>query len=136
MYGCHGKLLRIDLTEKTTKVEMISDEVYKNYLGGKGLGAYLLLKYLAPKIDPLSPDNKLIFATGPVTGTSFPSAGRYGVYAKSPQTGLFGESYSGGHVAPVIKQAGYDAIIIEGAAKEPLYLHISDHGVEFGDASA
>jgi len=135
MYGVYGKLLRIDLTKKSVKEETIPDDAFQKYLGGKGLGAYLLLKYLTPKVDPLSPDNKLIFTTGPATGTSFPSAGRYGVFAKSPQTGFFGEGYSGGHVAPVIKQTGYDAIMIEGAAKDPLYLHVSDHGVEFGDAS-
>ncbi len=135
MYGFYGKLLRVDLTEKTVKEENISDDVLQKYLGGKGLGTHLLLKYLPAKVDPISPDNKLVFVTGPAAGTIIPAAGRFGVFAKSPQTNLLGQSYSGGHVAPAIKGTGYDAIMLEGASMDPVYLHISDEGVEFGDAA-
>ncbi len=135
MYGFYGKLLRINLTDQTVKEEAIPDDVLKKYLGGKGLGAYLLLQYLPAKIDPLSPENKIIFTTGPATDTSIPAAGRHGVFAKSPQTGFFGESFAGGHTAPAMKRTGYDAFIIEGAAVEPTYLHISDQGVVFGCAA-
>jgi aldehyde:ferredoxin oxidoreductase len=135
MHGFFGKLLRIDLSAKSIKTEDIPDEVLQTYLGGKGLAVYLLQKYLPAGVDPLSPENILIFATGPATGTTIPAAGRYGVFAKSPQTGFLGEAYSGGHTSPAMKRTGYDAFMIEGAAKEPVYLHISDQGIEFGNAS-
>ena len=135
MYGFHGKVLRVDLTNRSTKEEAIPEDVQEKYLGGKGLGSYLLLKHLQPGVDALSPDNKIVFSTGPVADTVVPAASRFGVYAKSPLTGFFGESYSGGHVAPVMKRTGYDAFMIEGASDEPVYLHISDMGVEFADAS-
>lgn len=135
MHGFHGKFLRINLTDKTYEEAGIPEEVQEKYLGGKGLAGYLLLEYLAPGTDPLSPENKLIFATGPATGTTVPAAGRHGVFSKSPLTGFFGESYSGGYTAPAIKGTGYDAIMIEGASEEPMYLHVSDSGVEFESAS-
>ncbi len=135
MYGSYGKLLRINLSDKTYKEEAIPDQALEQYLGGKGLGAYLLYKYLPEKADPLSPDNKLIFVTGPAADTSIPAASRYGVFAKSPQTGFIGMSFSGGHTAPAMKRTGYDAFMFEGASSEPVYLHISDEGVIFGDAS-
>ncbi len=135
MYGFHGKVLRVDLTNRSTKEEAIPEDVQEKYLGGKGLGSYLLLKHLQPGVDALSPDNKIVFSTGPVADTVVPAASRFGVYAKSPLTGFFGESYSGGHVAPVMKRTGYDAFMIEGASEEPVYLHISDTGVTFADAS-
>jgi len=135
MNGFYGKLLRINLTEQTVHEESIPEEVLRQYLGGKGLSAYYLYQELPARLDPYSPDNKLMFATGPVADTTFPAASRYGVYAKSPLTGLFGESYAGGHTAPAMKRTGFDAFIIEGAASKPVYLHISDRGVEFEDAS-
>ncbi len=135
MHGFHGRILRIDLSERKATDERVPDEVLRQYLGGKGLATYLLLQHLPAGIDPLSPENKLIFATGPAADTTVPAASRYGVFAKSPQTGGFGESYSGGHTAAAMKRTGYDAFMIEGAAREPVYLHISDQGVELGDAS-
>jgi aldehyde:ferredoxin oxidoreductase len=121
--------------ERSTKVEIIPDEVFQKYLGGKGLGNYLLLEYLEPNVDPLSSNNKLIFVTGLTTDTTIPAASRYGVFAKSPQTGFIGESFSGGHTAPAMKRTGYDAIILEGAADSPVFLHISDKDVEYFDAT-
>lgn len=135
MYGFFGKLLRVNLTDKTFQEDEIPEDALKQYLGGKALGAYLLLKYLPPKTDPLSPESKFIFATGPASNTRVAAAGRHGVFAKSPQTGFFGESYAGGHTAPMMRRTGYDAIMLEGASPDPLYLHISDQGVEFNDAS-
>jgi len=135
MDGLYGKFLRINLTNQEVQEETIPEDVQKKYLGGKGLAGYLLLNYMEAGVDPLSPDNKLIFATGPATGTTVPAAGRHGVFAKSPLTGYFGESYSGGYTAAAIKKTGYDAIMLEGASEKPLYLHISDQGVEFKDAS-
>jgi len=135
MKGFYGKLLRINLTEKNHRVEDIPEEVFKKYLGGKGLGTYLLLKYLAPGVDPLSPENILIFTNGFTTGTNVFGSSRYGVFTKSPATGLYSESYSGGHVAPAISATGYDAIMLEGAGIEPVYLEISDEKVVFHEAS-
>ncbi|MBC2721681.1 aldehyde ferredoxin oxidoreductase family protein [Desulfosporosinus sp.] len=135
MKGFFGRLLRINLTTKSYMVNEISEEILKTYLGGKGLGSYLLLENVSPGVDPLSDDNKLIFIAGPASGTPMWGSSRYGVYSKSPLTGLYGESYSGGKVAPVIRKTGYDAIILEGASDIPLSLEISDSKVEFRNAS-
>lgn len=135
MFGFYGKLLRVNLTTKETSVEEISPEIFKSYLGGKGLGSYLLLQNVSPGTDPFSPDNKIIFATGNATGTNMWGSSRYGVFTRSPLTGLYAESYSGGKVAPALKKTGYDAIILEGRAQKPVYLEISDKKVVFHDAS-
>lgn len=135
MKGFFGKLLRIDLTRQSYVQETIPDRVFKQYLGGKGLGSYLLLQNIKPGIDPLSPDNKLIFTTGPSTDTAMVGSSRYGVFGKSPLTGGYAESYAGGRVAPVMRRTGYDAIIFEGAADKPVMVEISDSSVLFHDAS-
>ncbi|MEM2925749.1 MAG: aldehyde ferredoxin oxidoreductase family protein, partial [Methanocellales archaeon] len=134
MLAFHNRILMVDLNEKKHKVEKISSAILKRYLGGKGLASYLMLKKISPGIDPLSPENKIIFATGPATATAMPTSGKYGVFAKSPLTHAYAESYSGGQVGPKIKATGYDAIIIEGAARTPVYLEISDSGVKFHSA--
>jgi aldehyde:ferredoxin oxidoreductase len=135
MKGFYGKLLRINLTDKSFSIENIGEEIFRKYLGGKGLGSYLLLNNVGLGVDPLSPENKLIFVAGSSTGTGMWGSARYGVYSKSPQTNLYAESYSGGKVAPAIRKTGYDAIILEGAASSPLYLEISDTQVVFHDAT-
>ncbi|MEA1964977.1 MAG: aldehyde ferredoxin oxidoreductase family protein [Candidatus Aerophobetes bacterium] len=135
MYGFFNQLLRIDLSNQSYKVEDISDEVLKTYFGGKGSGSYLLLNEVKERIDPLSEDNKLIFAVGNATDSRIPAASRYGVFSKSPLTNFYGESYSGGKVAPHISRTGYDAIIFEGASKSPVFVEISDEGVKFHSAS-
>lgn len=135
MAAMFGKVLVIDLTGSNISEKKIGPEVQAKYIGGKGLGSYLMLKMIQPGINPLSPQNKLIFATGPATDTPLPPAGRYGVFSKSPQTGVYAESYSGGHVAPVMKRTGYDAIVVSGAATKPCFIHISPEGVSFHDAS-
>ncbi|MGD2176497.1 MAG: aldehyde ferredoxin oxidoreductase family protein [Anaerolineae bacterium] len=135
MNGFHNRSLRVNLTEQTWAAEHLSDEVLSRYLGGKGLGAHLLLENATPGVDPLAPQSPLVVTTGPATGTDLAPASRYALFAKSPLTGIFGESYSGGHVAPKISSTAYDAIVIEGAADRPVYLEISDQGVKFGDAA-
>ncbi|MFZ5646289.1 MAG: aldehyde ferredoxin oxidoreductase family protein [Bacillota bacterium] len=135
MKGFYGKLLRINLTDKSFIVEDIPERILKSYLGGKGIGSYLLLNNVPAGTDPLGSDNKLIFTTGPGTDTILPGASRYGIYSKSPLTGLYAESYSGGKAAPVIRRTGYDAIIVEGISTEPVYLIVSDDKVAFRDAS-
>lgn len=135
MKGFYGKLLRVDLTRQSHVEEPVPDAILEQYLGGKGLGSHLLLENVAPGVDPLSPGNKLIFTTGAATDTVMVGNSRYGVYGKSPQTGGYAESYSGGRVAPAMRRTGYDAIIIEGASAEPVMLEISDSGVTFHDAA-
>ena len=135
MKGFFGKLLRIDLTRQSYTQETIPDDVFKQYLGGKGLGSYLLLQNIKPGTDPLAPDNKLIFTTGPSTDTAMVGSSRYGVFGKSPLTGGYAESYAGGKVAPAMRRTGYDAIIFEGAADKPVMVEISDTGITFHDAS-
>ncbi len=135
MYGSHGKLLIINLTSSSITVKDIEPEVFRNYLGGKGLGSYLLMKMLPPGVDPLSAENMLIFTTGPAVDTPLAPASRYGVFSKSPATGLYSESYSGGHLPPVMKRTGFDAIAITGASPQPCFISITDHGVNFYDAA-
>jgi aldehyde:ferredoxin oxidoreductase len=135
MHGFYNRLLRVDLSARTWTAEPIADEVLARYLGGKGLASQLLLDNVPAGVEPLAPENPLILATGPATGTVLAPASRFGLYAKAPQTGIFTESYSGGHVAPKIKATGYDAMVFQGAADEPVFLEISDEGVVFHDAA-
>lgn len=135
MEGFHNKILHVDLTEGSFREESIGDEVYRTFLGGKGLGTYLLLNNTKAGVDPLSEGNALIFAIGPATDTMVWGSSRYGVFTKSPLTGFYTESYAGGKVAEPISRTGYDAVVIRGASKKPVYLEISNGDVEFHDAS-
>jgi len=135
MFGYVGKILRVDLTHGKTRDEDLGEDIARKYVGGRGLAAKILFEELKPGIDPLSPENRLIFATGPVTGFPFPGNARYGVYAKSPLTGIWGEGYAAGFFGPELKFAGYDAIIFEGRAETPVYLWIHEGKPEIRDAS-
>jgi len=135
MDGFYNKVLHIDLSKRSFEEESIGDEVYQQYLGGKGLGTYLLLNNTKAGVDPLSADNVLIFAIGPITDTIVWGSSRFAVFTKSPLTGLYTESYAGGVAAEPISRTGYDAIIIKGVSKNPVYLEISDTEVKFHDAS-
>lgn len=135
MKGYTGKLIRVDLTDKVIKVEKLNMDYAKNYIGGRGLGSKYLYEEIDPQIDALSPENKLIFMTGPVTGTYASCAGRFNVVAKAPLTGTIGAANSGGYFGPELKFAGYDGIIFEGKAKKPVYLHIDDDLIELKDAT-
>jgi len=135
MNGFYNRVLHINLSQSSFEGESLSDEIYQKYLGGKGLATYLLLNNTEAGVDPLSEGNALIFAIGPVTDTKVWGSSRYGVFTKSPLTGLYAESYAGGSVAEPISRTGYDAIVIKGASKEPVYLEISDKGVKFHHAS-
>ena len=134
MKGFFNKILKINLKTKTFKEETIPDSIYETYLGGKGLGTYLLMKENPPGVDPLSPSNKLIFCTGPITNTRIYGSCRHGVFTKSPLTGGYSESYSGGKVAEPMSRTGYDAFIIEEASSDPVWVEISDQNVVFHDA--
>jgi len=134
MKGFFNKILRVNLKTKTFKEETIPDSIYETYLGGKGLGTYLLMKENLPGVDPLSPKNKLIFCTGPITNTRIYGSCRHGVFTKSPLTGGYSESYSGGKVAEPMSRTGYDAFIFEEASIDPVWVEISDQKVLFHDA--
>ena len=135
MQGFFNRLLRINLSKQKTTVEPIPESVLRSYLGGKGLGTYLLLKENPPRIDPFSPQNHLIFTLGPLADTPFYGSSRYAVFTKSPQTGIYSESYSGGKITLSFSRTGYDAIIIEGKSNYPIFLEVSDKSVVFHDAS-
>lgn len=134
MHGYAGKILRVNLTAKTAKTEPLDLAQAQKYIGGRGLGTKLLLDEIDPAVDALSPENKLIFVTGPLTGTSTPTGGRYMVVTKSPLSGTAACSNSGGYFGAELKFAGYDAIIFEGKADKPVYLNIVDDQVEIKDA--
>ena len=130
-----GKILRVNLDKETTSTETMEETFYRRHFGGRGLISYILLNELEPKIDPLGPKNKLVFACGPVTGAPVSGSGRNSVGAKSPLTGAYGEAEAGGFWGAELKQAGFDAIIVEGKASSPVYLWIDDQKVELRDAS-
>ena len=133
--GFTGKILRVNLNTDKSSIETLEETFYRRHFGGRGLISYVLLNELEPKIDPLGPENKLIFACGPVTGAPISGSGRNSVGAKSPLTGAYGEAEAGGYWGAELKRAGFDAIIVEGKAKSPIYLWIRDQNVEIRDAS-
>lgn len=135
MKGFFGKYLVIDLDKKKWYSEDLSDSELSFSLGGKGLAGELLLKYQPAGINPTSPENPLILALGPVTDTYLYGSSRYGVYTKSPLTGFFCESYSGGKVPEKISRTGYDAILFLGKCKELSYIYITPDNVEVINAS-
>ena len=133
--GYTGKVLRIDLTNKISKVTELERDLVKGFLGGRGFNAKRMYDEIPPGTDPLGPENNLYFATGPLVGTSFPTASRFNISAKSPQTGILGDTNAGGHFASEMKFAGYDQIVLEGRSSKPVYIHVSDDNVEFMNAS-
>ncbi len=134
-YGHNGKILRVDLSTRTTSEEELPEVVLRRYLGGGALSLYYLLKELKSGIDPLGPDNLLIFAASAVTGHPAAGFSRFTVAAKSPLTGAFGESEAGGWWGPELKSAGFDAAVIKGKAERPVYLWIKDGKAEIREAS-
>lgn len=135
MYGWIGKVLRVNLTDGTTKVENLKKDWAKDYLGARGLGTRYFVDEVNPTVDPLSPENKLIFATGPATGSLGASTGRYEVVTKGPLTGTIAASNSGGSFGPELKYAGFDMVIFEGKSETPVYLYVEDGNAELRDAS-
>lgn len=128
------KLLRINLTTNEIKVEPLNLEIAKKFIGARGLGSKILLDEIDPSVDPLSSKNKLVIMTGPVTGASVPTGGRYVVVTKSPLTGMIACSNSGGEWGAKLKYSGFDGIIIEGKSSTPKYLYINDDKVEILNA--
>jgi len=133
--GWTGKILRVDLTNGTTKSEPLNMDWADKYLGQRGLASKYLVEEIDPKCDPLGPDNKVIFATGPLTGTCASTGGRYSVITKGPLTGAIACSNSGGYWGAELKFAGWDMIILEGCSPNPVYLTVFDDDVQIRDAS-
>ncbi|MEY3352735.1 MAG: hypothetical protein RL533_1045 [Pseudomonadota bacterium] len=131
-----GKILRVNLTKGTCKSESLNMAWAKEYLGSRGLASKYLVEEIDPKVDPLSPDNKIIWATGPLTGTMASTGGRYTVVTKGPLTGAIACSNSGGYWGAELKMAGWDMIIFEGKSPKPVYLFIQDDNAQLLDASS
>lgn len=134
MHGFYNRILTIDLSSRSFVVEAIADEVLRECFGGKGLATRLLLERNPAGVDPLSPENHLIFATGPFCGGRLWGGSRFGVFTKSPLTGFYAESYSGGKVPEAIDSTGFDAIVLHGKSVVPTVLSVHPDGVEFHDA--
>ncbi|MDY6865189.1 MAG: aldehyde ferredoxin oxidoreductase family protein, partial [Halobacteriota archaeon] len=134
MSGYTGKILRINLSSGSVKTEELNKEMAESFMGGRALSVKMLYDELEAKIDPLGPENKIIYATGPITGTNAATAGRYTITTKSPQTGGICFPNCGGSFGPEMKYAGWDAIIIEGASSDPVYISIKDSEVEIKSA--
>ena len=130
-----GKILRVDLTAGTVKSEPLNMQWARDYLGSRGLASKYLVEEVDPKVDPLSAANKIIWATGPLTGTMASTGGRYTVVTKGPLTGAIACSNSGGYWGAELKMAGWDMVIFEGASSKPVYLYIQDDHAELRDAS-
>ena len=134
MLGYTNQVLRINLTDKTSSVEPLNMDWAEKYVGSKGLSIKYLYEELKPGVDPLGPDNKLLFTTGPVTGTPVPCSGKLSISGKSPATGTICDCSIGGHTSLKIKYAGYDMIILEGVLDKPGYIVIEDDKITFEDA--
>jgi aldehyde:ferredoxin oxidoreductase len=120
--GYCGRILRVNLTDGKITKEPLDDFVVRNYIGGNGFSAYYLYKELKGGENPLGEENKIIIGTGPLTGTLWPSSGRFTMGAKSPLTNFWGESNSGGFFGAELKFVGYDCVIIEGKSKKPVFI--------------
>ena len=131
MFGYHGKLMVVDLNTESWYLDDIQEDVFSRFLGGVGLGAYLLYRYSKPNTDPLDPANPLIFACSPLVGSRLTTSSKFAVVTKSPLTNLIGDSLSSSFLATALKGSGCDALIINGKATSTKVLKISQDGVEF-----
>jgi len=134
MFGWSGRLLKIDLTKGSISRENIKEDILHSYLGGRGLGVYLISDY--KHLDPFDPEMPLIFAVGPLCGTPSPTSSRMAVVSRSPLTGTIYDSSCGGLFAHKLKAAGLDAIMVTGKSNKPVYIRVDEDSVSIGDASA
>jgi aldehyde:ferredoxin oxidoreductase len=136
LLGYAGKILTVNLDTGKTQTQPLNMDVARKYIGGIGLGMHLWLENTKKGVDPLSPENALVLALGPISGTMFPTAGNgHAFISKSPETNLLGEAVSHGTFGAELKRAGYDAIILKGKAEKPVYLWIDDDSVQLLDAA-
>ncbi|MFX0202934.1 MAG: aldehyde ferredoxin oxidoreductase N-terminal domain-containing protein, partial [Candidatus Hodarchaeota archaeon] len=136
MKGYTGKILHVTLPIGKTVVEEPSPSFYSTYIGGVGLGVKLLYDHTPPNIDPYHPENTFILATGPFSGTSVPTSGKFAAISKSPMTNLVGFGISSGFLGPTLKYAGYDAVVIRGRSRGPVYLFIDDDVIRLRSANS
>lgn len=134
--GFAGNILRVNLTKGTCVAEATDPKLARKFLGGAGYAAHILFTELKPGIDPLGPENKIVFAPGPLSDNRVPGGGSIMVCFKSPLTGIWGQSRCGGNIGPDIRKAGYDLVVVEGASATPVYIEIIDGQVRIKDASA
>lgn len=134
MHGYMGKILRVDLSSGKMHVDKVDEETLKKFIGGVGLAAKIIYDEVKPELSPFDPENKIVFMTGPLTGTLVPCTGRYVVCAKSPLTDAWGEAHSGGFWARELKRAGYDGVVVEGKSEKPVFLLINDEDIRIEDA--
>lgn len=134
MFGWNGKIAKVYLTERKTETVPLDEEFLTKYLGGRGLGVKFVYDLVKPGIDPLSSENILVLATGPLTGTTCPTSGRYATVSKSPLTGSIFDSNSGGNFGPELKFAGFDGLVVLGKAEEPVYIEIHNGKISIKDA--
>lgn len=134
-HGYTGRILLVNLTAGQIDEEKVPENIYRNFVGGYGLGIRMLYERMKPRVDPLGPENHLGFVPGLLTGTPVPGSGRYMVVAKSPLTGTWGEANSGGTFGPAFKEAGYDGIFFTGVSSRPVYLLVKEGKAELRDAS-
>lgn len=130
-----GKFLLVDLSHRRIDEIPLSSELARKHFGGRGLGSLLLHRHTSPGVEPFAAENALIFMTGPLSGTSVSGSSRFCVLGKSPLTGCGGESYAGGHLAPELKYAGFDGVVITGASEDPVYLSVRDGRAEIRSAA-
>jgi aldehyde:ferredoxin oxidoreductase len=136
MKGYTGKILWVNLSSGIIREEVLTESIYRSFVGGAGLGARILYEHMKPKINPLGPDNILGFMTGPLTGTMVPMAAKYIVVTKSPLTNTWGDANSGGFFGSELKAAGYDAVFFTGVSAKPVYLFINDGKAELKDGTS
>ncbi|MHA1542427.1 MAG: aldehyde ferredoxin oxidoreductase N-terminal domain-containing protein, partial [Candidatus Hodarchaeales archaeon] len=133
--GYMGKYLDVDLTTNKIQEKKLDYQEAKKWIGGKGLGAKILYDSLKPDIDPLSPENLLLLMTGPLSGTSVQTSGRWTVVTKSPHTGIFVDSHVGGKFGHKLKRSGFDYIMLKGKAADPVYLEITSDNIDLHSAN-
>ena len=135
MYGYHGAVLVVDLSQRTAHREPLDERTLRQFVGGTGLAGYLLYTHCPPGADPLGPENPLVFSCSPLVGSRLTTSSKYAVAAKSPLTGMIGDSLSSSFIAVELKRTGVDAIVVKGRCDQPTLLVLEDEAVSFEDAS-
>src|SRR5512140_2034063 len=135
MNGWNGKILDIDLGNLSYKTYPLDMEMAHQFIGGRGLGARLLWDLVGPEVDPLAPENVLIFTNGPLTGTAYQTSNRFSVSTKSPLTGTILDANSGGFWGMQFKRTGYAVLVVRGKAEKPVYIEIKEDRADIHDAA-
>lgn len=136
MYGNWGRILSVDLSHRRSTTQLVKEDFFKKYLGGVGLASKIIFDKVGADVHPFSPDNVIVFSVGPFQGTGIPGSGRWNVSSRSPLTGIWGESCGGGYWGPEFKRSGFDAVVIKGRAKSPVYIWIDDGRAEIRDGDS